>query len=150
SCNAVLLSTLTTSVICCPFGPGPARTSSVAPGTTTLWPPRSTTLTCKNASPAPSASSTYAGRAPGGPKPNDEYAAPQTAQHRVWRGGSTWGSSSVTGQIEAPAYRKPAVLIPVVLFSRPAALVRPLFVQTSFVALPVEFLVVASATMRFF
>ena len=39
--------------------------------------------------------------------------------------------------------------MPVVLLSRTPALVRTLFVQTGFVALPVEFLVVASATMRF-
>src|SRR4029077_12639998 len=58
SCDAVLASTLRISVTCGPFGPGPARTSSVAPGGTLPWPPRSTTLTCRNASPEPSASST--------------------------------------------------------------------------------------------
>src|SRR3982074_953386 len=55
SCCAVLLSTLRISVTCGPFGPGPARTSSVAPGGTLSWPPRSTTLTCRKASPDPSA-----------------------------------------------------------------------------------------------
>src|SRR6202158_311447 len=58
SCDAVLASILRISVTCGPFGPGPARTSSVAPGGTVLWPLRSTTLTCRNASPEPSASST--------------------------------------------------------------------------------------------
>src|SRR5438309_9803573 len=33
-----------------PLRPGPARTSSVAPGGTLPWPPRSTTLTWRNAS----------------------------------------------------------------------------------------------------
>ena len=55
SCCAVLLSRLRISVTCGPFGPGPARTSSVAPGGTLSWPPRSTTLTCRKASPDPSA-----------------------------------------------------------------------------------------------
>src|ERR1700736_3134373 len=54
SCDAVLTSTLMISVTCGPFGPGLVRTSSVAPGSTLLWPPRSTTLTCKKASPEPS------------------------------------------------------------------------------------------------
>src|ERR1700726_2571185 len=58
SCCAVLLSTLRISVTCGPLGPGPARTSSVAPGGTLPWPLRSTTLTCRKASPDPSASST--------------------------------------------------------------------------------------------
>src|ERR1700720_1764445 len=58
SCDAVLASILTISVTCGPFGPGPARTSSVAPGSTLLAPLRSTTLTCRKASPEPSASST--------------------------------------------------------------------------------------------
>src|SRR5580693_10657434 len=58
SCCAVLLSTLRISVTCGPLGPGPARTSSVAPGGTLPWPLRSTTLTCRKASPEPSASST--------------------------------------------------------------------------------------------
>src|SRR6202035_1634836 len=58
SCNALLVSTLRISVTCGPFGPGPARTSSVAPGGTVPWPPRSTTLTCRNASPEPSPSVT--------------------------------------------------------------------------------------------
>jgi hypothetical protein len=40
------------------LGPGPARTSSVAPGGTLSWPLRSTTLTCRKASPDPSASCT--------------------------------------------------------------------------------------------
>src|ERR1700681_3856939 len=53
-----LASTLRISVTCGPFEPGPARTSSVAPGGTLPWPLRSTTLTCRKASPAPSASST--------------------------------------------------------------------------------------------
>src|SRR6202011_538436 len=56
SCDAVLTSTLMISVTCGPFGPGLVRTSSVAPGGALLWPPRSTTLTCKKASPEPSAS----------------------------------------------------------------------------------------------
>src|SRR5580704_13329985 len=55
---AVLLSTLRISVTCGPLGPGPARTSSVAPGGTLPWPLRSTTLTCRKASPDPSASCT--------------------------------------------------------------------------------------------
>src|SRR5262249_46464371 len=58
SCVAVLASTPRISVTCGPFEPGPARTSSVAPGGTLPWPPRSTTLTWRNASPEPSASST--------------------------------------------------------------------------------------------
>src|SRR5207302_3913095 len=58
SCCAVLLSTLRISVTCGPLGPGPARTSSVAPSGTLSWPLRSTTLTCKKASPEPSASCT--------------------------------------------------------------------------------------------
>src|SRR5229473_1095384 len=58
SCDAVLASILRISVTCGPFGPGPARTSSVAPGGTLPWPLRSTTLTCRKASPEPSASST--------------------------------------------------------------------------------------------
>src|ERR1700761_9636908 len=41
-----------------PFGTGPARTSSVAPSGTLSWPLRSTTLTCRKASPDPSASCT--------------------------------------------------------------------------------------------
>src|SRR5580693_7260986 len=64
SCDAVLASILRISVTCGPFGPGPARTSSVAPGGTLPWPLRSTTLTCRNASPAPSASSTKVGVVP--------------------------------------------------------------------------------------
>src|SRR5260370_42571705 len=55
-CDAVLASILRISVTCGPFGPGPARTSSVAPGGTLLWPLRSTTLTCRKASPELSAS----------------------------------------------------------------------------------------------
>src|SRR5204863_3721301 len=55
SCCAVLLSTLRISVTWGPLGPGPARTSSVAPGGTLSWPLRSTTLTCRKASPEPSA-----------------------------------------------------------------------------------------------
>src|ERR1700730_15186283 len=43
SCCAVLLSTLRISLTWGPLGPGPARTSSVAPGGTLLWPLRSTT-----------------------------------------------------------------------------------------------------------
>src|SRR6266850_3206668 len=58
SCCAVLLSTLKISLTCGPLGPGPARTSSVAPDGTLPWPLRSTTLTCRKASPDPSASST--------------------------------------------------------------------------------------------
>src|SRR6266853_923598 len=58
SCDAVLASILTISVTCGPFGPGPARTSSVAPSGTLPWPLRSTTLTWRNASSEPSASST--------------------------------------------------------------------------------------------
>src|SRR3984893_384649 len=58
SCCAVLLSTLRISLTWGPLGPGPARTSSVAPGGTLLWPLRSTTLTCKKASPDPLASCT--------------------------------------------------------------------------------------------
>src|SRR4029077_10018763 len=58
SCCAVLLSTLRISLTCGPLGPGPARTSSVAPGGTLPWPLRSTTLTCRKASPDPSASCT--------------------------------------------------------------------------------------------
>src|ERR1700726_3737771 len=58
SCCAVLLSTLRISVTCGPLGPGPARTSSVAPGGTLSWPLRSTTLTCRKASPDPSESCT--------------------------------------------------------------------------------------------
>src|SRR5438105_3232623 len=46
------------SVTCGPFGPGLVRTSSVAPGGTLPWPLRSATLTCKKASPEPSASCT--------------------------------------------------------------------------------------------
>src|SRR6202040_3509640 len=57
-CDAVLASTLMISVTCGPFGPGLVRTSSVAPGGTLLWPLRSATLTCKKASPEPSASCT--------------------------------------------------------------------------------------------
>src|ERR1700686_1802093 len=57
-CCAVLLSTLRISLTWGPLGPGPARTSSVAPGGTLLWPLRSTTLTCKKASPDPLASCT--------------------------------------------------------------------------------------------
>jgi hypothetical protein len=53
---AVLLSTLRISVTCGLLGPGPARTSSVAPGDTLSWPLRSTTLTCRKASPDPCAS----------------------------------------------------------------------------------------------
>src|ERR1700674_4417449 len=56
--DAVLASILRISVTCGPFGPGPARTSSVAPGGTLPWPLRSTTLTCRKASPEPSVSST--------------------------------------------------------------------------------------------
>src|SRR5271170_711870 len=52
------MSTLRISVTCGPLGPGPARTPSVAPGGTVSWPLRSTTLTCRKASPDPSASST--------------------------------------------------------------------------------------------
>src|SRR4029077_10863136 len=58
SCDAVLASILRISVTCGPFGPGPARTSSVAPGGMLPWPLRSTTLTCRKASPEPSASCT--------------------------------------------------------------------------------------------
>src|SRR4051794_2187091 len=58
SCNAVLASRLTISVTCGPFGPGLVRNSSVAPGGTLPWPLRSTTLTCRKASPEPSASCT--------------------------------------------------------------------------------------------
>jgi hypothetical protein len=58
SCCAVPLSTLRISLTCGPLGPGPARTSSVAPGDMLPWPLRSTTLTCRNASPDPSASCT--------------------------------------------------------------------------------------------
>src|ERR1700731_4911832 len=58
SCCAELLSTLRISLTWGPLGPGPARTSSVAPGGTLLWPLRSTTLTCKKASPDPLASCT--------------------------------------------------------------------------------------------
>src|SRR6266851_2742248 len=54
SCNAVLASILRISVTCGPFGPGPARTSSVAPGGMLPWPLRSTKLTCRKASPEPS------------------------------------------------------------------------------------------------
>ena len=36
---------------CWPFWPGPTRTSSLAPGGTALLPLRSTTLTCRKASP---------------------------------------------------------------------------------------------------
>src|SRR6266851_7842205 len=56
--DAVLASTLRISVTCGPLGPGPARTSSVAPGGTLPWSLRSTTLTCRKASPEPSASCT--------------------------------------------------------------------------------------------
>src|SRR5580704_8124148 len=58
SCDAVLLSKLRISVTCIPFGPGPDRTSSVAPGSTPLPPCCSTTRACRNASPEPSASVT--------------------------------------------------------------------------------------------
>src|SRR5580700_11059828 len=58
SCCAVLLSRLRISLTCGPLGPGPARTSSVAPGGMLPWPLRSTTLTCRKASPDPSASCT--------------------------------------------------------------------------------------------
>src|SRR6266581_4805721 len=58
SCCAVLLSTLRISLTCGPLGPGPARTSRVAPGGMLAWPLRSTTLTCRKASPDPSASCT--------------------------------------------------------------------------------------------
>jgi hypothetical protein len=51
-------STLRISLTCRPLGPGPAQTSSVAPGGTLSWPLRSTTLTCRKASPDPSASYT--------------------------------------------------------------------------------------------
>lgn len=43
-----------------------------------------------------------------------------------------------------------SVLMPVALLSRTPTLVCALFMQTGFVALPVEFLVVASGTMRVF
>lgn len=43
-----------------------------------------------------------------------------------------------------------SVLMPVVFLSRTPTLVCALFMQTGFVSLPVEFLVVASGTMRFF
>src|SRR3954470_21337442 len=56
SCNAVLTSRLMISVTCGPFGPGLLRTSRVAPGGTLACPLRSTTLTCKKASPEPSVS----------------------------------------------------------------------------------------------
>jgi hypothetical protein len=52
------MSTLKISVTCAPFAPLPARTSSFAPAGMLACPPRSTTLTCRNASPEPSASST--------------------------------------------------------------------------------------------
>src|ERR1700730_5304709 len=55
---AVLLSARMISGTCGPLGPGPARPSSVAPGGTLPWPLRSTTLTCRKASPDPSASCT--------------------------------------------------------------------------------------------
>src|ERR1700730_3521989 len=58
SCCAVLLSTLRISVTCGPLEPGPARTPSVAPGDTLSWPLRSAKLTCRKASPDPSASCT--------------------------------------------------------------------------------------------
>jgi hypothetical protein len=58
SCCAVLVSTLRISLTCGPFGPGPARTSSLTPGGMLPWPLRSTTLTCRKASPDPSASCT--------------------------------------------------------------------------------------------
>src|SRR6201982_3564159 len=58
SCCAVLLWTLRISLTCGPLGPGPARTSIVAPGGMLPWPLRSTTLTCRKASPDPSASCT--------------------------------------------------------------------------------------------
>src|SRR5205814_8256712 len=45
-------------VTCGPLAPGPARTSSVAPGATLSCPPRSTTLICRKASPDTSASCT--------------------------------------------------------------------------------------------
>ena len=47
SCCAVLMSTLRTSVTCGPLGPGPARTSSVAPCSTLSWPLRPITLTAQ-------------------------------------------------------------------------------------------------------
>ena len=43
-----------------------------------------------------------------------------------------------------------SVLIPVALLSSMPTLVCALFMQTGFIALPVEFLVVVSGTMRFF
>src|SRR2546423_1860255 len=58
SCCPVLLSTLRISLICGPLGPGAARTSSAVPGSMALSPLRSTTLTCRKASPDPSASCT--------------------------------------------------------------------------------------------
>src|ERR1700736_1965652 len=58
SCCNRLLSTLRISLTWGPLGPGPARTSSVAPGGTLPWPLRSTTLTCRKASPDPLASCT--------------------------------------------------------------------------------------------
>jgi hypothetical protein len=58
SCCAVLLSTLRISLTCGPFGPRLARTSSVAPGATLPRPLRSTTLTCRKASPDSLASCT--------------------------------------------------------------------------------------------
>src|ERR1700745_2379511 len=82
SCCAVLLSTLRISLTCGPLGPGPARTSSVAPGGMLPWPLRSTTLTCRNASPDPSASSTK-------PKPLSALYHLTTA----WTGGSEGGSN---------------------------------------------------------
>src|SRR6476646_8419719 len=86
SCCAVLLSTLRISLTWGPLGPGPARTSSVAPGDTLLWPLRSTTLTCKKASPDPLASCT---------KPN-----PLSALYHLttaWTGGP---EIPLSGQVE--------------------------------------------------
>src|SRR5207248_11620756 len=56
--DAVLLSTLRTSVTCGPFCPGATRISSVSPACTAVMPLRSSPLAWRNASPEPSVSST--------------------------------------------------------------------------------------------
>src|SRR6202048_2008819 len=58
SCDAVGASMLMIWVPCGTAGRGLVRTSSVAPDGTLPWPLRSATLTCKKASPEPSASCT--------------------------------------------------------------------------------------------
>src|SRR6266571_4503469 len=91
--DAVLLSTLMTSVTCGPRRPEANRNSSVSPGCTALMPERPSTVACRKASPDPSESSTN-------PYPLlglNHFTLPRSAKPA---GSSNCGSADCTGPSE--------------------------------------------------